>query len=144
MASQDLTITINESVLIGNTYRESNVQRIVKAVTGTDNRVMTIPSGSLVELLKFTGSLDSASAGTVPSPNLVYLRVSNTSITGSLYLTMIGATTGSNTIKLDPYESHMITSTFLSGSLDQLSSIKAFVSGSVTGSRDLEFYLATR
>ena len=140
----DLTVKTTESIFLNGYYRNTGVEYTVPNVKGVDARIVEIPSGSLVELLKFSSSLAGASAGTIQSDKLAYLRLSNLESTGSVYLNFIGSVSGSNAVKLTPGTSYTTNNTYLSGSNEEVVSLIAYVGGDTPGSKNIEYFLATK
>ena len=137
-----LTVSITENVFLNGNYRNSGVGYTATNIAGVDNKIVNIPSGSLVELVKFTSSLAGAAAGTVIYDTMAYFRLTNLETTGSVFISMLGAQSGSHLSELGPKQSLVLNNTHLSGSSEQLSSLKVFV-GPVTGSKNIEYYIAT-
>ena len=138
-----LSVSITENIYLNGNYRNSGVEYTVPSIIGVDNRIVNIPSGSVTELLKFTGSLAGASAGTVISDSLAYLRVTNLEDLGNVYIKFTGAISGSYTVELDSKESFILNNTYLSGSTEELRSLSVSVGTIASGSKNIEYYLAT-
>lgn len=141
--SSVLTVTINENILLNGNYRNTGVEYAVNNVVGIENKIVNIPTGSFTELLKFSGSLAGASAGTLVYESLAYLRITNLEVTGSAFVKLIGAVSSSYLIELDPQQSFMINNTHISGSNEQIASLRVLTGPSATGSINMEYYLAT-
>lgn len=138
----DLIIETTESVFLNGYYRNAGIKTTVPNVKGIDNRIVDIPSGSLVELLKFSSSLAGAEAGTIQSDKLAYLRVSNLEATGSVYVKMLNNNSTTTEVKLLPKTSYTLYDTYSSGSA--ITSISAYVGGDATGNKNIEYFLATK
>jgi hypothetical protein len=138
-----LTVSTTETIFLNGNYRSSGVEYTALNITGIDNRIVTIPSGSITELMKFTGSLAGASAGTIVSDSVSYLRLTNLESAGTLYVNLVGAISGSSITEIGPKASFVLNNTHVSGSAEQLASLKVYVGTNTTGSIDLEYYIAT-
>lgn len=138
-----LTVNINEEIFLNNNYRNSAVTYTVPDVVGVDNRIINIPSGSLVELLRFSSSFNPGLAGTVISDSLGYLRLTNLESVGTLYVNLVGAISGSSLTTLPPGSSFLMNSTQLSGSVEEVAALKVFVGVDTNNPINIEYYLAT-
>ena len=138
METADLTITLKESVFFNGIYRDSQVTQVIQNVTGVDNKILSLYSGSTVELVRFSSSLDSIPAGVINPAKLAYFRATNLD-TGSVYLNVAGDVSGSATFKLDQNDCFILNSTVFSSSIENVQSIKA--TSSQTNS--IEYFIAT-
>lgn len=121
----DFTYFIRERVKLNGVERGTNVERTITGINYADGRVMSIPSGSITEII----NLDNLpGAGTFVSSSVKYARVTNLS-TGSINLQVSGSTsemnflvTGSGTFM---FSSEFVNETFADFEYGDLRSIKA-------------------
>lgn len=84
----DFTYFIRERVKLNGVERGTNVERTIEGINYADGRVMSIPSGSVTEII----NLDNLpGAGTFVSSSVKYARLTNLS-TGSINLEVSGST----------------------------------------------------
>lgn len=121
----DFTYFIRERVKLNGVERGTNVEKTITGINYADGRVMSIPSGSMTEII----NLDNLpGAGTFVSSSVKYARVTNLS-TGSINLQVSGSTsemnflvTGSGTFM---FSSEFVNETFSNFEYGDLRSIKA-------------------
>ena len=121
----NFTYFIRERVKLNGVERGSNVEKTIQNINYADTRVMSIPSGSMTEII----NLDNLpGAGTFVSSSVKYARISNLS-TGSINLQVSGSTiemnylvTGSGTFM---FSSEFVNETFNDFEYGDLRSIKA-------------------
>lgn len=121
----DFTYFIRERVKLNGVERGTNVERTITGINYADGRVMSIPSGSITEII----NLDNLpGAGTFVSSSVKYARVTNLS-TGSINLQVSGSTsemnflvTGSGTFM---FSSEFVNEIFADFEYGDLRSIKA-------------------
>ncbi len=121
----NFTYFIRERVKLNGVERGSNVEKTIQNINYADTRVMSIPSGSMTEII----NLDNLpGAGTFVSSSVKYARISNLS-TGSINLQVSGSTiemnylvTGSGTFM---FSSEFVNETFNGFEYGDLRSIKA-------------------
>lgn len=121
----NFTYFIRERVKLNGVERGSNVEKTIENINYADTRVMSIPSGSMTEII----NLDNLpGAGTFVSSSVKYARISNLS-TGSINLQVSGSTiemnylvTGSGTFM---FSSEFVNETFNDFEYGDLRSIKA-------------------
>ena len=88
----NFTYFIRERVKLNGVERGTNVEKTIQGINYADTRVMSIPSGSMTEII----NLDNLpGAGTFVSSSVKYVRISNLS-TGSLNLQVSGSTVEMN------------------------------------------------
>jgi len=136
----NFTYFIRERVKLNGIERGTNVEKTIEGINYADTRVMSIPSGSLTEII----NLDSLpGAGTFVSSSVKYIRISNLS-TESINLQISGSSTemnylvqGNGTFMLN---SEFVNETFSDFEYGDLRSIKA---SPVDTSATLSYFIAT-
>lgn len=136
----NFTYFIRERVKLNGIERGTNVEKTIEGINYADTRIMSIPSGSLTEVI----NLDSLpGAGTFVSSSVKYIRISNLS-TESINLQISGSTTemnylvqGNGTFMLN---SEFVNETFSDFEYGDLRSIKA---SPVDTSATLSYFIAT-
>lgn len=136
----NFTYFIRERVKLNGVERGTNVEKTIQGINYADTRVMSIPSGSMTEII----NLDNLpGAGTFVSSSVKYVRISNLS-TGSLNLQVSGSTvemnylvTGSGTFM---FSSEFVNENFDSFEYGDLRSIKA---SPIDSSATLSYFIAT-
>lgn len=92
MAS-DLLITIQESITLPNGNKETlQNTKTISGITQTLRRVDTIattPSGSGIEILRFTDSEAQQTAGSFVKSNVKYVRITNLDTTNSVNISIV-------------------------------------------------------
>ena len=114
----NFTYFIRERVQLNGIERGSNYEATINDIKSADNRVMSIYTGSLTEIVNLTSYISSS---------VKYVRVTNTS-TGSINLQLSGSSAQLN-LKLDAngslvFSSEYISSTFNNFVYGNLQSIK--------------------
>ena len=136
----NFTYFIRERVKLNGIERGTNVEKTIEGINYADTRVMSIPSGSLTEVI----NLDNLpGAGTFVSSSVKYIRISNLS-TESINLQISGSTTemnylvqGNGTFMLN---SEFVNESFSDFEYGDLRSIKA---SPVETSATLSYFIAT-
>lgn len=136
----NFTYFIRERVKLNGVERGTNVEKTIEGINYADTRVMSIPTGSMTEII----NLDNLpGAGTFVSSSVKYVRISNLS-TGSLNLQVSGSSvemnylvTGSGTFM---FSSEFVNETFDSFEYGDLRSIKA---SPIDSSATLSYFIAT-
>lgn len=136
----NFTYFIRERVKLNGIERGTNVEKTIEGINYADTRVMSIPSGSLTEVI----NLDNLpGAGTFVSSSVKYIRISNLS-TESINLQISGSSTemnylvqGNGTFMLN---SEFVNETFSDFEYGDLRSIKA---SPVDTSATLSYFIAT-
>ena len=122
----NFTYFIRERVKLNGIERGTNVEKTIPGINFADSRVMTIPSGSVTEVLNLKNL---PGAGTFVSSSIKYARITNLS-TGSINLQVSGSSvemnylvSGSGTFM---FNSEFVNETFAEGFVyGDLRSIKA-------------------
>ena len=121
----------------------SSVTNTINNVNFVDNRILSIPTGSITTLF----SMDSVpGAGTFVSSSVQYVRVTNNSATVPVKL-IISSSTQAMSYLISAGSSYMISTSKMTGSVDSgsfnfddIKSVKAQLTGSATS---IEYYIAT-
>ena len=121
----------------------SSVTNTINNVNFVDNRILSIPTGSITTLF----SMDSVpGAGTFVSSSVQYVRVTNNSATVPVKL-IISSSTQAMSYLISAGSSYMISTSKMTGSVDSgsfnfddIKSVKAQPTGSATS---IEYYIAT-
>ncbi len=119
----------------------SSVTNTINNVNYVDNRILSVPSGSVTTLFSF----DSVpGAGTFVTSSVKYVRVTNNSTTVPVKL-MISSSTEAMSYLIATGSSYLMSTTQMTGStsgfsFDSIKSVKVEPSGS---SASLEYYIVT-
>jgi len=119
----------------------SSVTNTINNINYVDNRILSIPSGSVTTLF----SMDSVpGAGTFVTSSIQYIRVTNNSATAPVQL-IISSSTEAMSYLVATGSSYMISTSKMTGSVGGLNfndvkSVKAEPSGS---SASIEYYIVT-
>lgn len=119
----------------------SSVTNTINNINYVDNRILSIPTGSVTTLF----SMDSVpGAGTFVTSSIQYVRVTNTSATAQVKL-IISSSTEAMSYLISAGSSYMLSTSKITGStsgliFDDIKSVKAQPSGSVAS---IEYYIAT-
>lgn len=119
----------------------SSVVNTINNVNYVDNRILSVPSGSVTTLFSF----DSVpGAGTFISSSVKYVRVTNNSSTTSIKL-IISSSTEAMSYLIATGSSYMMSTAQMTGSIsglsfDSIKSVKVEPSGS---SASIEYYIVT-
>jgi len=135
------TLHINEDITLGGTNRGSTYTQIFSNINYIDNRILTIPSGSVTTLFSLSNN---NGAGTFITSSLQYVRITNKSTTVPIKL-IISSSTEAISYLISTGSSYMISTSKITGSLtnlvfDDIVSIKAEPSSSAA---DIEYFVAT-
>ena len=120
-------VTISEEQIVKNNTIQNDSVYSISNVTNVDRRIVTIPSHILTPLFNLDNS--NPGAGTFPSSNLKYARITNLDDSFNIYLTVSGSI-ARFTQELLPrssafFVSSNITSSAFNGNLgDDITSIK--------------------
>lgn len=136
----NFTYFIRERVKLNGVERGTNVEQTIEGINYADTRVMSIPTGSMTEII----NLDNLpGAGTFVSSSVKYVRISNLS-TGSINIQVSGSSveanylvTGSGTLMLN---SEFINEEFSNFEYGDLRSIKATP---IEETATLSYFIAT-
>lgn len=119
----------------------SSVTNTINNVNFVDNRILSIPTGSVTTLF----SMDSVpGAGTFVTSSIQYIRVTNTSATAQVKL-IVSSSTEAMSYLISAGSSYMLSTSKITGSVsgllfNDIQSVKAQPSGSVAS---IEYYIAT-
>lgn len=119
----------------------SSVTNTINNVNYVDNRIFSIPSGSVTTLF----SMDSVpGAGTFVTSSIQYIRVTNNSVTAPVQL-IISSSTEAMSYLIATGSSYMLSTSKMTGStgglnFSDIKSVKAEPSGS---SASIEYYIVT-
>jgi len=145
---QKLTVTVNESITIGNENYDSRSQFQVAGVNEVSKRIFTVPTHQVNVLLLSS----SAGAGTYASGSLKYARITNLDNENFVRLTFMSASGGTTknkcVFKLDPLKSFVFTNDAYSGSgtgtaFDAFQSFTNIKGKADTSACDVEIFVAT-
>jgi hypothetical protein len=119
----------------------SSVTNTINNINYVDNRILSIPTGSVTTLF----SMDSVpGAGTFVTSSIQYIRVTNTSATAQVKL-IVSSSTEAMSYLISAGSSYMLSTSKITGSVsgllfNDIQSVKAQPSGSVAS---IEYYIAT-
>ena len=148
VTKKTLTVTVNESISLGNDDYSSRTQFEIKNINEVSKRIFTVPTHQVDVMLLSS----SAGAGTFASSSLKYARITNLDNSNFVRLTFMSSSGGSAKnqaeFKLEPLRTFVFTSDAYSGSDagDTFSSFASFTNlkgKADTSSCDLEIYVAT-
>lgn len=136
----DFTYFIRERVKLNGVERGTNVERTITGINYADERVMSIPSGSITEII----NLDNLpGAGTFVSSSIKYARITNLS-TGSINLQISGSTSEMNFLVTEngsfTFSSEFVNETFNDFEYGDLRSVKA---SPVESQATISYFLVT-
>ena len=120
----------------------SSVTQTINGINYVDNRVLSIPTGSVTTIF----NMDSApGAGTFVTSSIKYVRVSNISNTNVLIKLIVSSSTEAMSYLITTGSSYMLSTSKMTGSesglsFDDIKSVKVSPSGS---SGSIEYYIAT-
>lgn len=121
----NFTYFIRERVKLNGVERGTNVEISIPDVNYADGRVMSIPSGSMTEIINVDGL---PGAGTFVSSSIKYARLTNLS-TGSVNIQVSGSASEMNYLVTGSgsfiFSSEYVSNTFSNFSYGDLRSIKA-------------------
>ena len=135
------TLRINEDITLGGVNRGSTYTQTFSNINYIDNRILTIPSGSITTLLSLS---DSNGAGTFVTSSIQYIRITNKSTTVPIKL-IVSSSTEAMSYLIATESSYLISTSKMTGSLDSLFfddivSIKVEPSSSAA---NIEYFVAT-
>ena len=102
----DLTVTINEAVVVNGSLRGSSNTIVTSGVIDTFERTVTCAASQTTTIATFA-TTPHASAGALDVENTAYVRLTNLSTTDAVYLAIVGTATN-YTVKIRPGGSHML------------------------------------
>ena len=138
----DFTLLIKERVLLEGTERGSDYPLTISGINNADNRIVTIPSGSITTIFKYDNL---PGAGTFQSGSFKYGRISNYSSTIPINL-IVSSSTEKTNFSVSAGGSFMLSTSEITGSTvnafsyDNIYSVTAEPSGS---SAKIEYFIAT-
>jgi hypothetical protein len=135
----DFTLQIQEKITLGNTVRDSLVTQTISNANYVDNRILTIPSGSITTIFSFSPT---SSAGTFLTSSFQYGRVTNKSTTIPIKL-IVSSSVESMSYLINAGSTFMLSTTSITGSINGLlfnniASVKLEPSGSAA---DIEYFI---
>lgn len=144
IAKKTLTVTVNESVSLGNEDYSSRTQFEIKNINEVSKRIFTIPTHQVDVMLLSS----SAGAGTFASGSLKYARLTNLDNSNFVRLTFASGSNNQAEFKLEPLRTFVFTNDAYSGSaaggtFDSFASFTNLKGKADTSSCDLEIYIAT-
>ena len=148
ISGKTLTVTINESLTLGDDDYGNKTQFSIKKISEVTQRVMSVPTHQ-VALFALSSS---AGGGTYASGSLKYARITNLDNENFVRLTFMsssgGVTKNKSVFKLDPLRSFVVTNDAYSGSgvgttFDAFQSFTNVKAISNSSSCDVEIYLAS-
>ena len=148
ISGKTLTVTINESLTLGDDNMGNRTQFEIKGIAEVSQRVMTVPTYKTSVLMLSS----SAGAGTYHSGSLKYARITNLDNENFVQLTFMSASGGVTKnkceFKLDPLRSFVFTNDAYSGSaagdsFSQFAGFKQVKAKSDTAECDIEIYVAS-
>ena len=138
----DFTLLIRERVLLEGTERGSDYNKTISNIENADNRIVTIPSGSITTIFKYS---DNPGAGTFSSGSFKYGRISNYSTTIPINLKVSSSSELLN-FSVAAGGTFILSTSEITGSLsntftyDNIASVSVEPSGS---SAKVEYFIAT-
>jgi hypothetical protein len=138
----DFTLLIRERVLLEGTERGTDYNLSIKDIENIDNRIVTVPSGSITTIFKYD---ELPGAGTFKTGSFKYGRISNYSKSVPLNLQVSSSSELLN-FSLAPEGTFMLSTSEITGSLtntftyDNIMSVSVEPSGS---SAKVEYFIAT-
>lgn len=143
----DLTVYITEKITLDSNTRNILTTQTISNIANVDNRVLSIPTGSLIKLFYFSSSM--VDAATFTTSSFKYGRITNKS-SNPIKLDVTYNNSPSNAVfEITAGSSFMLSSTKFSGSYmapnnftynDYITSITVESSGS---SSTVEYFIAT-
>ena len=138
----DFTLLIRERVLLEGTERETDYNLTINNIENIDNRIVTIPSGSVTTIFKYSNL---PGAGTFTSSSFKYGRISNYSTTTPINLKVSSSSELLN-FSLAAGGTFMLSTSEITSSLtntftyDNIDSVSVEPSGS---NAKVEYFIAT-
>ena len=138
----DFTLLIRERVLLEGTERGTDYNLSIKNIENIDNRIVTVPSGSVTTIFKYD---ELPGAGTFKTGSFKYGRISNYSTGSSLNLKISSSKELIN-FSIAAGGTFMLSTSEITGSLtntfvyDDISSVSVEPSGS---DGKVEYFIAT-
>ena len=138
----DFTLLIRERVLLEGTERGTDYNLSIKDVENIDNRIVTVPSGSVTTIFKYD---DLPGAGTFITGSFKYGRISNYSTTVPLNLKVSSSSELLN-FSVAAGGTFMLSTSEITGSVTNTFTYDDIMSVSVepySGSAKVEYFIAT-
>tara|TARA_B100001559_G_scaffold265694_1_gene231902 strand:+ start:423 stop:848 length:426 start_codon:yes stop_codon:yes gene_type:complete len=138
----DFTLLIRERVLLEGTERGTDYNLSIKDIENIDNRIVTVPSGSVTTIFKYD---ELPGAGTFKTGSFKYGRISNYSETVPLNLQVSSSTELLN-FSIAPKGTFMLSTSEITGSLTNTFSYDDIMAVSVEpsgNSAKVEYFIAT-
>jgi|TARA_R110002020_G_C16151187_1_gene762678 hypothetical protein len=138
----DFTLLIRERVMLEGTERGSDYNLTISGITNADNRIVTVPSGSVTEIFKYDGL---PGAGTFETGSFKYGRISNYSTSVPVNLKVSSSSELMN-FSISAGGSFMLSTSDITGSVsntfvyDDIVSVSVEPSGS---NAKIEYFIAT-
>ena len=144
ITGKTLTVTINESITLGNDDYGNKTQFQVQNVSEVSQRILSIPTHQVSVMVLSS----SAGAGTFPSGSLKYARVTNLDNENFVRLTFTSGSENQAEFKLEPLRSFVFTNDAYSGSasaatFDSFASFTDLKAKADTASCDVELFVAS-
>ena len=139
-----LTVTIQESITLNNRDRGGSTTLSVSSIGEIANRIVSVASGSEVELIKF----GAAGRGEFVAANLKYLRLTNLDDTNFVRLRFSRTSGHTADFKLPAGKSFILTEEDISvhataGAFSSFSAMTNINARADTAAVDVEYYVAT-
>lgn len=143
----NLYVTIKENITLDNIDRGVITTQTLSNITNIDNRIITVPTGSLTELFYFTP--DTIDAATFTTSSFKYGRITNKSLNSIKLDVTYNDSPNNSVFEVTAGSSFMLSSALFSGSYmgpanftynDYITSITVEASGSAA---TIEYFIAT-
>ena len=112
----DFTLQISEKITLGGINRDSIVTQTISNANYVDNRIMTIPTGSLTTIFSFSNN---TGAGTFTTSSFQYGRITNKSTSTPIKI-VISSSTEAMSYLIATGSSFMLSTTKITGSIPEL------------------------
>lgn len=135
----DFTLQIQEKVTLGGVVRDSITTQTLSNINYVDNRILTVPSGSITTIFSFDTA---SSAGTFLTSSFQYGRVTNKSTTIPVKL-IVSSSVESMSYLINTGSSFILSTTAVTGSttgllFNNIISVKLEPSSSAA---DIEYFI---
>lgn len=137
-----LTTQVFEILTLNGDDVGSSVTNTINNVNYVDNRILSVPTGSVTTLFSMDAN---PGAGTFVTSSIKYIRVTNTSTVNAPIQLIISSSTEAMSYFVTTGSSYMLSTSKMTGSVgglifDDIKSVKVQPSGSAA---TLEYYIAT-